>query len=61
LEKMNVLEHKKRGGADAVINKAKVRAWVESHNVNLTNPVDADAFVNREELDDVDEDEEGDE
>ncbi|KAJ4312833.1 SAS complex subunit, partial [Neodidymelliopsis sp. IMI 364377] len=31
LQAMDVLEHKKRGGAEAVINKAKVRAWVEKH------------------------------
>ncbi|KAF1357949.1 hypothetical protein EJ07DRAFT_126272 [Lizonia empirigonia] len=48
LEAMDVLEHKKRGGAEAVINKAKVRAWVEKHKVDLKSPVDSDAFVLRE-------------
>ncbi|KAF3035101.1 hypothetical protein E8E12_003762 [Didymella heteroderae] len=47
LQDMDVLEHKKRGGAEAVINKAKIRAWVEKHKVNLTSPVDSDAFVLR--------------
>lgn len=46
---MDVLEHKKKGGAEAVINKARVRAWAESHNVTLKNiPVDPEAFVVRE-------------
>lgn len=48
LQDMNVLEHKKRGGAEAVINKAKVRAWVQRHGVNLTSPVDSEAFVLRD-------------
>jgi histone acetyltransferase HTATIP len=49
LQDMDVLEHKKRGGAEAVINKAKVKAWAESHNVSLkSSPVDPDAFVVRE-------------
>lgn len=49
LQAMDVLEHRKRGGADAVINKAKVKAWAESHKVNLkSHPVDPDAFVLRE-------------
>ncbi|KAF1835032.1 hypothetical protein BDW02DRAFT_568451 [Decorospora gaudefroyi] len=49
LQAMDVLEHKKRGGAEAVINKAKVRAWAEKHGVDLKNgPVDPDAFSVRE-------------
>jgi histone acetyltransferase HTATIP len=49
LQAMDVLEHKKKGGAEAVINKAKVKAWAESHNVDLKNPpVDPEAFVIRE-------------
>ncbi|KAJ4338923.1 SAS complex subunit [Didymella glomerata] len=48
LQDMDVLEHKKRGGAEAVINKAKVRAWVEKHKVNLTSPVDPEAFTLRD-------------
>lgn len=49
LQAMDVLEHRKKGGAEAVINKAKVRAWAESHKVNLkSSPVDPDAFVLRE-------------
>lgn len=49
LQDMQVLDHKKRGGAEAVINKAKVRAWAESHMVDLkTLPVDPDAFVIRD-------------
>jgi histone acetyltransferase HTATIP len=46
---MDVLEQKKRGGANAVINKAKVRAWADTHKVDLkVCPVDSDAFVVRE-------------
>lgn len=48
LQAMDVLEQKKRGGADAVINKARVRAWVEKHRVELKSPVDSEAFVLRE-------------
>lgn len=49
LQTMDVLEQKKKGGADAVINKAKVRAWADTHKVDLKAcPVDPDAFVVRE-------------
>lgn len=49
LQAMDVLEQKKRGGAEVVINKAKVRAWAEASKVDITRlPVDADAFVVRE-------------
>ncbi|KAJ4375270.1 SAS complex subunit [Neocucurbitaria cava] len=49
LQAMDVLDHKKRGGAEAVINKAKVRAWAEKHRVDLKwSPVDPEAFVVRE-------------
>lgn len=48
LQAMDVLEHKKRGGAEAMINKAKVRVWVERHKVDLRCPVDSEAFVLRE-------------
>lgn len=48
LQAMDVLEQKKRGGAEAVINKAKVRAWAERNKVDLRSPVDPEAFVVRE-------------
>lgn len=49
LQSMGVLEHKKRGGAEAVVNKAKVRAWAERNKVDLKRiPVDSEAFVLRE-------------
>ena len=49
LQAMDVLEQKKKGGADAVINKARVRAWADRHKVDLKAiPVDPDAFVARE-------------
>ncbi|KAF1939606.1 histone acetyltransferase MYST2 [Clathrospora elynae] len=45
LQVMEVLEQKKRGGAEAVINKAKVRAWADTHKVDLNkHPVDPEAF-----------------
>ncbi|ORY04263.1 acyl-CoA N-acyltransferase [Clohesyomyces aquaticus] len=45
LQVMEVLDQKKRAGADAVINKAKVRAWVERNKVDLRAPVDPEGFV----------------
>ncbi|KAF1848313.1 histone acetyltransferase MYST2 [Cucurbitaria berberidis CBS 394.84] len=49
LQAMDVLDHRKRGSAEAVINKAKVRAWAESNKVDLKGrPVDPEAFVMRE-------------
>ncbi|KAF2845198.1 hypothetical protein T440DRAFT_472848 [Plenodomus tracheiphilus IPT5] len=49
LQAMDVLEQKKRGGAEVVINKAKVRAWAEASKVDLNRlPVDSEAFVIRE-------------
>jgi histone acetyltransferase HTATIP len=48
LQDMDVLEQKKRGGAEVVINKAKVRAWVEARRMDLSNPVDPGAFALRE-------------
>jgi histone acetyltransferase HTATIP len=57
LQVMDVLEHRKKGGAEAVINKAKVKAWAESHKVNLKSfPVDPEAFVLRESSRSVSED-----
>ncbi|KAF2650950.1 hypothetical protein K491DRAFT_682567 [Lophiostoma macrostomum CBS 122681] len=49
LQAMEVIEHRKRGGADAVINKAKVREWVERNMVDLRNPVDPEGFIEFEE------------
>jgi histone acetyltransferase HTATIP len=57
LQTMDVLEQKKKGGADAVINKARVRAWADTHKVDLkAYPVDPDAFVAREQSRSVSED-----
>ncbi|KAF2258105.1 hypothetical protein CC78DRAFT_479640 [Lojkania enalia] len=54
LQVMDVLEHRKRGGADIVINKSKVRAWVEKNKADLRSAVDPEGFgreggVNEEE------------
>ena len=44
LQTMDVLEQKKKGGADAVINKARVRAWADTHKVDLkAYPVDPES------------------
>lgn len=45
LQDMDVLEHKRKGGADAVINKAAVRRWMEGHNVGVEGPVDPEGFI----------------
>jgi hypothetical protein len=45
LQSMDVLEHRKKGGADAVVNKARVRTWAERGNVDLREIVDVNAFV----------------
>jgi hypothetical protein len=45
LQEMNVLEHRKKDGAEAVINQASVRAWVERRNVDLRENVDVGAFI----------------
>lgn len=41
---MDVLELKRRGGAEKVVNKARVREWVERMGVDLKNPVEPEAF-----------------
>ncbi|CAI6334635.1 unnamed protein product [Periconia digitata] len=66
LQSMDVLEHRKKGGAQALINKAKVRIWAETYKVDLKNPVDPDAFVietseEEEDGEEGDEEEDGDE
>ncbi|KAF2196921.1 hypothetical protein GQ43DRAFT_335147, partial [Delitschia confertaspora ATCC 74209] len=48
LQKMQVLDHMKRAGSEAVINKAKLRVWVQANHVDLTPPVDKDGFVKME-------------
>jgi hypothetical protein len=49
LQAMEVIEHRKRGGADAVVNKVKVREWVERNRVDLRCPVVEEGFVEMEE------------
>jgi hypothetical protein len=60
LQDMGVLEHRKRGGADAVVNKVSVRAWAERGNVDLREIVDSEAFMvaSSEEESEGDDDEE---
>lgn len=49
LQMMDVLEQRKKGGADAVINKARVRAWADAHKIDIKRcPVDPEAFIPRE-------------
>lgn len=59
LHSMGVLERNKKG---YVINKKRVQAWADTSNVNLENPVDPEAFVQKtdDEEDDEEEDEEED-
>jgi len=45
LKEMDVLERRSKGGAEAVINKAKVRAWAAANSVSMMPPVDPDALV----------------
>lgn len=45
LKEMDVLERRSKGGADAVINKAKVRAWAAANGVSMVPPADPDALV----------------
>ncbi|KAF2101458.1 histone acetyltransferase, MYST family [Rhizodiscina lignyota] len=44
LKDMGVLERKKRGSAEAVVNKVLVKRWMEANGVSLKPPVDLDAF-----------------
>jgi MOZ/SAS family len=44
LREMEVLEHRKKAGAKAFINKIKVKEWAEKHHVELQDPVDREAF-----------------
>ncbi|KAF2147164.1 uncharacterized protein K452DRAFT_217636 [Aplosporella prunicola CBS 121167] len=44
LKEMHVLEHRKKGTADAVVNKAQVRRWVLENNVSMAPPVERRAF-----------------
>lgn len=55
LQAMDVLEHRKRGGAEAVINKASVRQWATDNKVDLASPVDPEGFVERGEEDEMEE------
>lgn len=57
LQDMGVLEHRKKGGANAVINKAKVREWATAHRISMESPVDPEAF-NLAESEEMDEDDE---
>ena len=52
LKEMDVLERRSKSGAEAVINKAKVRAWAAANGVSMVPPVDPEALVeNGEEMD----------
>ncbi|KAK6441397.1 SAS complex subunit [Oleoguttula sp. CCFEE 5521] len=45
LREMGITESRKTAGGNLVVNKSRVRAWVEKHRVSLTPIVDADAFL----------------
>ncbi|KAF2457579.1 acyl-CoA N-acyltransferase [Lineolata rhizophorae] len=59
LKEMGIVDRRKRGSAEALINKAKVRAWVEANRVSLQPLVYSESFlreeVTDEEMEDVDE------
>lgn len=44
LSAMGVLEQKKKGFA---INKRRAQAWAQINNINFSNPIDPDAFVQK--------------
>jgi hypothetical protein len=48
LKDMGVLEHRKKGGANVVINKARVREWAASQHISMESPIDPDSFQFRE-------------
>lgn len=54
LKEMKILDHKKRANANVVVNKSKIRDWIDNNNVKLTPPVDHDAFI-MEDTDDMEE------
>jgi hypothetical protein len=58
LKEMQVLEHRKKGDAEAVINKAQIKHWAATNRVDMASPVDENAFVNRPEEQDEEEEEE---
>ena len=49
LRKMEVVETRHTATGSVVINKSKVRAWAETHNVSTEPVIDIDAFVEYEE------------
>ena len=55
LKEMDVVEKRKTGSGSVVINKSKIRAWAEKHNVSQKPLVDVDAFV--EEVDEYEDEE----
>ena len=48
LKDMKVLDPEKKADADMVVNKAKVRQWMESNKVQAIEPVAPRCFVVRE-------------
>jgi GNAT superfamily N-acetyltransferase len=60
LKEMGILELRKKGGASAVINKARVREWAALHHVSLESPIDLGAFRFRESTEEEEREEEDD-
>jgi hypothetical protein len=46
LKEMDVVERRKVGDAEAVVNRARVCSWMIRNRVDMAGPVDADAFIN---------------
>ena len=57
LKEMKVLDPGKKADADVVVNKAKVRQWLESNQAHAAEPVDTRGFVVEREDDDDDDNE----
>ncbi|KAI9658718.1 MAG: hypothetical protein M1821_002278 [Bathelium mastoideum] len=49
LKEMKVLDSGKKAAAGLVVNKAKVRQWLEANRANAVEPVDPGCFVERDE------------
>ena len=45
LKEMGVLEKKKSGSAEAVVNKANVRNWMQTNGVSFKPPVNVEGFI----------------
>jgi hypothetical protein len=47
LKEMDVIDRRKTGNAEAIINRARVRSWMVRNRVDGAGPVDGHAFINQ--------------